>query len=858
VHAVNAENDGSTRKGSLDGIRIVEIGDEHGEYCGATLAGLGAEVIKVEPPGGAPSRAIGPFVGDVPDPERSLFFWAYNRGKRSVVLDLEDEAGRAQFSELVGGADVVLDATPHGYLRRLGLAADTLRARFPALVVARLSLFGDDGPWAGYKSSDLVHLALGGPLMNCGYDPEPSGHYDLAPMAPQAFQSFHIAGEQLAFGIVAALVYRHRTGVGQYVSGSVHEAVSKNTESDLMGWVVLRTPYFRQTCRHAGPSVGNDLTIVHTKDGRWLNAMSIGARDRNHLRGLLQRYGMGDEIPEEKAAEETGARHIPGTTRAASANVEIIQRLIRRFTYDDMPWREMQAAGLLCAPVRKPHENALDDHWHARGTFTDIEHPELGRTFRYPTSKWIATASAWQPGRRAPLLGEDSSSLLGEVRPPIVSRPREDAAASRQSRHGKPFALDGVKVFDFTWFLASAGGTRFLAALGADVIKVEWKANPDTRGGSFPPGGREQRRLATGPIQVDPSGALGGQFNNKNPGKRGISLNVGHPKGKEIAEEFIRRCDIVAEGFSPGVFDRWGLGWERLRELNPRIIYAQQSGMGARGTYGRFRAVGPIAAALSGLSDMGGLPEPALPTGWGYSYLDWMGAYSFALALLSAIYQRDVTGEAQWIDASQTEVGIMTAALSILDWSANGRVWHRYGNRSPYKRAAPQGVYRCAGEDRWLAITCFTDDEWTALAKVADHPEWLDDARFSSLDDRFRHHEELDTAVETWTSTVEPYDAMERLQRAGVPAGVAQTAEDRCEHDPQLAHLQWLTEVPNTGIGTWPVAKVPFDMSATPPYIGGPIDKGAPVYGEHNYEVYEEFLGLSRDEVDALAEQGAI
>jgi crotonobetainyl-CoA:carnitine CoA-transferase CaiB-like acyl-CoA transferase len=359
-------------------------------------------------------------------------------------------------------------------------------------------------------------------------------------------------------------------------------------------------------------------------------------------------------------------------------------------------------------------------------------------------------------------------------------------------------------------------------------------------------------------MAVDPNGAMGGQFNNKNPGKRGISLNVGCPKGMEIAQEFIRQSDVVAEGFSPGVFDRWGLGWDRLQELNPEIIYAQQSGMGSHGTYGRFRAVGPIAGALSGLSDMGGLPEPALPTGWGYSYLDWMGAYSFALAILSAVYQRDMTGDPQWIDASQTEVGIMTTALSILDWSVNGRTWTRYGNRSPYKLAAPQGVYRCAGEDRWVAITCFTDVEWASLAKIADHPEWLDDPRFSSLQGRYRHHDDLDVLVQGWTSTVDAYEAMERLQCAGVAAGVAQTAEDRCEHDPQLAHLEWLTEVPNTDIGTWPVAKVPFDMSATPPYIGGPIDKGAPFYGEHNYEVYEDVLGLSRAEVDALAEEGVI
>jgi crotonobetainyl-CoA:carnitine CoA-transferase CaiB-like acyl-CoA transferase len=255
---------------------------------------------------------------------------------------------------------------------------------------------------------------------------------------------------------------------------------------------------------------------------------------------------------------------------------------------------------------------------------------------------------------------------------------------------------------------------------------------------------------------------------------------------------------------------------------------------------------------------MGGLPDPALPTGWGYSYLDWLGAYSFSVAILGAIHQRDLTGEGQWIDASQTEVGIYTTAVPLLDWSVNGRPWNRSGNRSKYQMLAPQGVYRCAGEDRWLAITCGSDQEWKALAEATGHPEWVKDVRFSTVAGRIEHHEEIDRRLEDWTTGQDRYAAMEILQRVGIAAGVAQTAEDRCDYDPQLAHLKWLTEVPNESVGTWPVAEVPFELSETPPHIGGAIDKGAPVYGEHNYEVYNEVLGLSEAEVDKLADEGVI
>ncbi|OLO26068.1 acyl-CoA transferase [Streptomyces sp. MNU77] len=836
---------------------MIEIGDQQGEYCGLTLAGLGAEVVRVEPGDGAGTRRLAPFAGDTVDPEGSLHFWAYNRGKKSVVADLGTPSGRTAFTALLAAADVLVDSTPAGHLPGIGLGAGELERLFPRLVIARITPFGEDGPWAGHRASDLVHLALGGPLLNCGYDPRPDGRYDLPPMVPHLNHAFHITGEQVTFGVIAALIRRERSGRGQRLTCSVHEAVSKNTETDLMAWVVQRQPYYRQTARHAGPKVGSDITLAHTKDGRWLNVISIGNRDRKLLKPFLERYGMGDDIEVDDAPDESGSRAIPGTAATSSANVEIVQRFVRRFTFAELPWAEMQEAGLLCAPVRRPDENAVDEHWLTRGTYTPVEHPKQDRAYTYPVSKWRATGSEWKPGGPAPRIGEHTDQVLGSWAPPpppataVPRTPRED---ERLSVHGKPFALAGTKIFDFTWFLASAGGTRFLAALGADVVKVEWKAHPDTRGGGFPPGGRTARRRATAPLTAPPTGPMSGQFNNKNPGKRGISLNVRHPKGREIATEFIRRSDVVAEGFSPGVFERWGFGWERLREINPHLIYAQQSGMGSYGTYGRFRAVGPIAGSLSGLTHLGGLPEPALPTGWGYSYLDWLGAYSFASAILAALYQRETTGQAQWIDASQAEVGLFTTALPTLDWSVNGRTFARVANRTPYGNAAPQGVYRCAGEDRWLAVTCTDDEEWRALAAVCG----IDDDRFGTLAGRLLHHDELDRLIGAWTVTRDRYAAMEELQRAGVAAGVAQTAEDRCDTDPQLSHLSWLTEVPNPSVGTWPVAEVPFDLSETPPHAGGWIDKGAPVYGEHNYEVYGEVLGLTCAEVDVLAKEGVI
>jgi crotonobetainyl-CoA:carnitine CoA-transferase CaiB-like acyl-CoA transferase len=278
--------------------------------------------------------------------------------------------------------------------------------------------------------------------------------------------------------------------------------------------------------------------------------------------------------------------------------MEAVQRFVRAFTYENIPWREAQEAGMLWAPLRKPHENALDPHWLTRHSCTDVEHPELGRSFRYATSKWLSTATVWPVGRRAPLLNEDVATVMTPPQrtAPVIAAAPTPSTGEGLSPRGKPFPLHGIRILDFTWFLASAGGTRFLSAFGAESIKVELKSHPDTRMAAMAPvGGRAAREKATAPLPPVSDPDMGGQFNNKNPGKRGISLNVRHPKGLEIAKRLVAMSDIVAEGFSPGVLDNWGLGYDVLRSIKPDIIYAQQSGMGAKGTYGRFGPVGPIA-----------------------------------------------------------------------------------------------------------------------------------------------------------------------------------------------------------------------------------------------------------------------
>lgn len=851
-------------KSFLLGLRVLEVGDELGEYCGKLLAGLGADVVKIEPPGGERTRNYGPFYQDTPHPDRSLYFWHYNLGKRSVVLDLDTVDGQAAFRRLAAEADVVLDARPRGYLDARGIGYDDLARDNPGLIMSRIVPFGDDGPWADFLGSDLVHLALGGVMMNCGYDPDPRDRYDTPPIAPQMWQAYHIAGEMAAIAILSALNYREASGRGQRLTTSVHEAVSKNTETDLPNWVYLRQAHRRQTCRHSRPA-SDTPAIAATKDGRWvLPYRTYLPGFLNTLQGtirLLKRYGMELDL-------ESDRYQAPGALDDPIAKLHVAhatERLVGRTKYADDLWKEAQAEGLPWAPLRRPEEHLTDDHWASRETFVDVEHPELGKTFTYVGARWYAPEVPWVKGPRAPLVGEHTPGTvdgsLWSERPPLPTA-GTTPEVPLLSRHGRPFALAGVKVVDLSWLLASGGAGRFLTALGADVIKVEHSSRPDGMrygvGGS-PIGGRAEREAATGPIPTPPATTpnRSGTFNEINAGKRSLSLNLKTERGKEILARMIREADILIEGFTPGTLERLGFGYERLRELNPSIIYVQQSGMGQHGTYGTLRSYGPTAQAFSGLSEMSGLPEPYPPAGIGYSYLDWYGAYNMAVAMLAALYRRRVTGRGCHIDSSQVETGIYLTGTAVLDHVVNGRRWSRYGNRSPYKPAAPHGAFRTRGEDRWIAIACFTDAQWSALTDVLGASDLATDPRFATLEARMEHQDELEALVERFTVDHDGYELMERLQRAGVPAGVCQTAQDRYETDPQLAHLGWLVELNHSEIGRWPVKELPTRYSVTPPYIGGFVDRHGPCYGEDTRDVLKE-LGFDDADIDELAAEGVI
>lgn len=859
------------RSGFLDRIRVIEVADERGEYCGKVLAGCGAEVIKLEPPAGEATRGYGPFLDDEPGHDRSLYFWHYNFAKKSVRLDLERAAQRETFLDLVRTADVLLEARPGGYMQRLGLDEAVLRRVNPRLVYARISPFGDSGPWAGFEGSDLVHLALGGIAMNCGYDADPLGHYELPPIAPQMGQSYHIAGELTAIAVLGALYHRESSGEGQYLCTPVHQAVAQQTETDLPNWIYGRLKHFRNTCRHSKPT-HVPSAIAATKDGRWLlpyrSYLSVGGdlAEYRNLVAVLAKYGMAEDLGEDKYRDDAFR-----STLVVHQHInDVIGRFINAFMFERDIWKDMQEVGATWAPLRLPEENIDDPHWKARQTFLEVEHPEMGRSFTEIGAKWMCPELPWRSGPRAPLLGEHDEEVLGPlVRMPDTARAAAAAAITPPAAApGRARSLAGVRVIDLGWLLASSGATRFLSAQGAEVIKVEHRSRWDLMrwgDGRVGPGGRGERDAMSGPI-VRPqklparpeSPNRSGVFMEINAGKRAISLNLKKPRAREILAQLVKGANALTEGFSPGTLDRMGFGYDRLRELNPAIVYAQQSGMGQIGPYGRLRSYGPVAQALSGLSEMSGLPPPFPPAGIGYSYLDWFGAYNMATAVSAGLYRQRVTGKGCWIDSSQVEAGTYLTGTAVLDYSANARHWRRIGNASPSRPAAPHGIYRTAGDDRWIAIACFSQAHWTALVDELGRPAWTAAEGFSSLEGRLARAARIDELLTAETASIDGWALMQRLQERGVPAGVCQTAEDRYEIDPQLRHLRWLVELEQAEIGRWPVKEFPVHFSVTPPDMGGTVGRHGPSYAEDNDYVFGELLGFSSAQIRELVEDDVI
>jgi crotonobetainyl-CoA:carnitine CoA-transferase CaiB-like acyl-CoA transferase len=484
--------------------------------------------------------------------------------------------------------------------------------------------------------------------------------------------------------------------------------------------------------------------------------------------------------------------------------------------------------GLLVAPVSTVRDVVQSGQLASRDFLQTLEHDD-GRRVIYPGPFARFGLAPIRYRRRPPRIDEHGDEIRAEAAPA-----RAAPAPSAQS-NDRPLA--GVKILDFMWALAGPGATRTLADCGATVIRVESTTRLDVCRTLFP--------FRAGEFGPENS-AL---FHNTNAGKKLICLDPNKPEGRETLIDLVRWADVVTESFSPKGMRGFGLGYDTLQQIKPDLIMLSTCLMGQTGLLARFAGFGNLAAAFAGFYELTGWPDrdPAGPFG---AYTDYIAPRFNAAAVLAALEHRQRTGEGQHIDLSQVEASLHFLTPTILDWTVNGRVPGRTGNRDPDMH--PHGVYRCEGDDRWVAIAVRDDADWRALCDQIE-PARASDPRFASVGGRLEHADELDAWLTRFTERLPMHEVEACLQAVGVPAQAVLNSPEFVA-DPQLRARGHFVELPHPEGGHTTIEATRFQLSRTPPAALG----AAPTFGADAMWVLEEVLGYDGERIAELAIAGAL
>ena len=410
----------------------------------------------------------------------------------------------------------------------------------------------------------------------------------------------------------------------------------------------------------------------------------------------------------------------------------------------------------------------------------------------------------------------------------------DESPAPIQVQHVEPGPLDGYRVLDFGWVLAGAIPGMVMADMGAEVIKVETRQRLDYMRQGRPIIGTER----------DPEQHP--MFHNINRSKLSISFNTKHPEAVDLARRLAAHSDVVIENFSPGVMDRLGLGYEALRRDKPDLVMVSISSNGQTGPLKDLRAYAPSIGALAGLDSTLGY-EGERPLGLKHAYADISGALHAVFAVLAALYHRKRSGKGRYIDLSMLRATVSTAGVGLMEYAMTGRVLEPQGNHDPVM--APYGNYPCQGEDRWVSIAARTEAEWQGLKRAMGDPDWTNESRFASKDQRMGHRKELDRHLSQWTVDPTAQEVTEVLQANGVASAPVMNAEERLS-DPHFQERGLYQDIDHPALGTEPIFNLMWKLSKKPPAIR----RHAPLLGEHNQQVFGGILGLSPDEINRLEE----
>jgi len=781
----------------LAGIRVVETATGvAGPYLAKMLGDLGADVTKVEPSDGDPSRRHGPFPDDKPDPERSALFIHLNGAKRL--------APAADLDRLVAEADVVVDNN--------SLDAAALRIAHPRLVVASLTPYGLTGPYADYRGEDIVLYALGGPMIQTGVE-------DREPLKLAGNQVLYQWGSTGAVATLGAVRRAEATGVGAHLDISGFETQVGSIDRQINHLLWRQWTDMEVTRDPAGAPASLPSGYFPCRDG--YVAMVVVA-------GWLPRLLAVLDDPE---LTERGSRadwatdpDLPGLLEAG----------MYVWLADRTPQQAMRDAArhrLPIAPFNSPADLHRDPHFMARGFFIDRDGDRVPRP----------------PVRFHP--GPEPETTTVEPSTPPAPTP-----AHRADPDALP--LEGIRVLDLTEVWSGPYATMLLGDLGAEIIRVDnpWFFPTITRG-SF---ARPPKEALKGIGQytacypdMDPGDRpwnRSGNFVAHSRSKKSATLDLRRPLGHAAFLRLVEHADVVIENSSVGVVDRLGIGWDTLVEHNPRLVMVRMPAMGLEGPYRDFVGFGMHLEAIGGSASLSGYRTGAPSEKSPVYPMDPAAGTHAALATLAALRQRDRTGRSVLVEVPQIEVILQHVGELLIDAGWRDETPPAPGNR--HVTFAPQGCYPCQGHDRWLVLSVDSDAAWRGLRRAMGDPPWAEDDRFETLTGRRAHHDEIDERISEWSRSNKAEVLFHRCQAEGVAAAPVQNQADQLA-DPHLAARQFYrlnssVEVPPT---LMPNHLWRWDG---PPLAWGPFNR----LGDHNRYVFRDVVQMDDAEYEALAADG--
>ncbi len=820
--------------GALSGLRVLDLTEGiSGPFCTRLLAIYGAEVIKVERPRlGDWARKRGPFFDGQSGPDNSVLFAYLNTNKRSLELDLDSKFGQQTVRDLTRQVDVVVENHPAGYTEERGIGPADLRKLNPSLVVTSIPMFERGNRYAGYRLAELNLYAMSGLMGMVGGEGRP-------PLKAGGYQAQYMSGIFAAALTLFAAVDARAHGNGAWIETSSVEACFKSL-AHVRGYdpvdvrLAESPPDVRRSSTNAVlPCLGGHVGVTFYYFQKAILAEMLGRPDL-----------------------ATDPRFLDDATmmkNVMSIRADITEWLSTH-TADDAQ-REGQSRHLLFTRVNSTRDVAESEHLKARGFFQDVSYPKRG-TVKHPGPPFHLKGASPTGLVAAPALGEANATVLcdrlgipksrlpelladdGRSASPVEDPPEAGSDEDRTLTEETKLPLQGIRVLDMTHRLAGPTMTMFLGDWGADVVKVEWWTRMDAWRGL---------------ISVDDDHDGTHQYNKTgkwlvlNRSKRGITLNLKTDEGKRLFKELVKHSDVVTDNFSAGVMDRLGLGFDVLSRINPRICMISMPGFGSSGPDAGFVGNGNTIEAYGGLASMTGYRDVGPRTSMGV-WPDKVAGVHGAAAVATALFKREVTGKGQCIELAQSDAVANMIGEAIIDYTANGTIQGPTDNSD--LEMAPHGVYACAGEDKWITIAVGTDEQWSALCRVAGDRSWATNGRFAAPTQRRQAAAELDEEIARWTSTQDAWELTDRLQTAGVPAAPVTGPTDF--DNPDFPSRGFGQRLDHEHVKTFPGPAARLNGRAPE------IRRGPPNLGEHTEEVLAEILGLSPEELSKLREGGVI